>query len=69
MKFPLHFWQKESMNFLTSNKGLTKEHIEMLHSLKEGDRLILYKNTKRKDTDAELTLNKYVKYIKEESKE
>lgn len=56
--FKLSFWKnKESGNFLTHKNGLTKEMIQDLQALKEGDRLILWVNSEKlSDTSPDLTM-------------
>ncbi len=39
----IYFWRKSESLSLTSSKGLTQEQIELLQSLKVGDRLSLIK--------------------------
>ncbi len=55
----INFWMKDSGNCLSHSKGLNSEQIETLHTLKEGDRLILWKNPKQKETDSSYTLKVY----------
>lgn len=57
----LAFWQKESGNMLSHGKGLSKEQVEELQKLREGDRLILFKNEKKADNTPEYTLQRYEK--------
>lgn len=52
------FWKKESGNFVTAKTSLTSEQVEFLHQLKPGDRLILFPNNMRKDTDPSFVLKK-----------
>ena len=42
-------WQKPTGNLLSHGKGLTEEEIKFLQSLKVGDRLIIWDNTKRNE--------------------
>ncbi len=53
------FWSKDSGNYLSHTKGLTEEQIAELQKLKPGDRLILYKNDRKKETDSSLSLKVY----------
>lgn len=57
------FWKsKFDSNFLGHKNGLNKEQIEFLQSLKEGDRLIVYTNTKKdRETQSDITLKLYKK--------
>lgn len=41
------FWSKTIGNFMSHGKGLTKDEVAFLHSLKEGDRLIMWDNSKK----------------------
>lgn len=50
------FWKKETGNLLSHSAGLTPEQLRNLQEIKPGDRLILWENTKRKDTDPDFTL-------------
>lgn len=51
------FWDKESGNSLSHNKGLDERHLAALKNLKAGDRLILFRNReKRSETDPDFTL-------------
>ena len=51
------FWGNEFNKHLKShNKGLTKEQIEELKNLKEGDRLILFKNDREGENQPEYNL-------------
>jgi hypothetical protein len=51
------FWLKETGNYLSHGKGLDQSQIDLLLSLKVGDRLILWKRNKAaKETTPELTL-------------
>jgi hypothetical protein len=36
------FWKNKDGNFRSDIKGLSGEEIEFLHSLKEGDKLVLF---------------------------
>lgn len=54
------FWSKESGNFLSHSKGLNEEQVEYLKKLKVGDRLILWKNDKKKETDSNLTMKVFI---------
>lgn len=58
--FYLKFWAKESGNLMTHGDGLTKEQVEDLKSLKEGDRLIMWRNKRERDSDAHYSLKIYV---------
>lgn len=52
------FWKKDTGNYLTAKSGLTQADIDALHSLKVGDRLILYvggKKLSEQSPDANLT--------------
>jgi hypothetical protein len=54
-------WKNESGNIISHSKGLNKEQIELLQSLKEGDRLIIWTNTyKTKDHEPGFNLKKFV---------
>jgi hypothetical protein len=51
------FWKnQQSGNYLTHKNGLTKELVEQLQHLQEGDRLILWVNEKTAETYPDLTL-------------
>lgn len=53
-------WRNDSGNILSHNKGLSKEQIEILQSLKEGDRLIIWSNTfKAKGIEPDFNLKKF----------
>lgn len=52
----INFWIKDSGNYCSHSNGLNEEQVKALQELKEGDRLIIYKNTKKKETDSSLTL-------------
>ena len=57
--FKLGFYKKDTGNFTTHRSGLTQEQIEMLQSLKEGDRLIIYINKDKKyETSFDANLKK-----------
>lgn len=51
-KKPLNiaFWLKDSGNALSHGQGLTKEQVEALKDLKEGDRLIMFSNKEGGET-------------------
>lgn len=53
------FWLKDTGNMLSHSKGLTPNDIQALKELKEGDRLILWHNQVRNDTDSSYTLRKF----------
>lgn len=53
------FWSKETGNLMSHTAGLTPEQIIALKGLKQGDRLILWLNTREKDSDASYTLKVY----------
>lgn len=53
------FWSKETGNMLSHRKGLTMEQIMALKELKEGDRLVLWRNERKNDTDTSYTLKKF----------
>jgi intein/homing endonuclease len=58
----LQFWKKETGNLMTHGKGLTKEQLTELQNLKEGDRLIMYKNSEKlSDSSPDFTLKVYKK--------
>lgn len=38
------FWEKSTGNLMSSGRGLTTEEILFLHSLKPGDRIIIWNN-------------------------
>lgn len=50
-------WQKPTGNLLSHGKGLTEEEIKFLQSLKVGDRLIIWDNTKRNENTSYPTHN------------
>lgn len=50
------FWPKQTGNFLSHKSGLTEIHIEELKKLEPGDRLILFKNERQKETDSYFSL-------------
>ena len=64
----LGFWVKPSGSIMTSSKGLTKEDITFLQSLKEGDRLIMWDNSSKAEGTNNPTHN-LTKYQKLEAKE
>ena len=44
----ISFWKNEANGMLSTHSGgLTDDQITLLHSLKTGDRLIIFPNTKR----------------------
>lgn len=52
-------WKKESGNYMTHRGGLTEDDIAMLHSFKQGDRIIIFTNNKRdRDSSYHLRLLK-----------
>lgn len=56
----INLWIKDHGDYMSHKEGLTAEQIADLQKLKEGDRLILWKNNKRRtDKDASATLRKY----------
>jgi hypothetical protein len=53
-------WIKETSNLMSAGKGLTEEEIQFLHSLKPGDRLIVFKNDKKfSENSPHYSLQKY----------
>ncbi len=50
------FWKKETGNLMSHGSGLNGEQIEALKDLKEGDRLIIWRNTKKTESTPEYTL-------------
>jgi len=50
-------WQKPTGNLLSHGKGLSEEEIKFLQSLKVGDRLIIWDNTKRNENTSYPTHN------------
>ena len=58
------FWSKETGNLMSHTKGLTMEQVQELKSLKEGDRLILWHNTREKDSDSSYTMKVYIPKLK-----
>lgn len=56
------FWAKQTGNFMTHRQGLTEIHVEELQKLEPGDRLILFKNDRKRETDAYFSL----KVVKED---
>lgn len=55
----ISLWKKDSGNFMTHRGGLTDDDITLLHSLKQGDRIIIFTNNKRgKESDYHLRLLK-----------
>lgn len=61
MKLNIGFWKKESGNIMSHGKGLNSEQIEALKGLKEGDRFIIYLNTRKGENTPEYTLQIYSK--------
>jgi hypothetical protein len=60
-KAGIGLWVNESGNIISHSKGLNKDQIELLQSLKEGDRLIIWANTyKTKDHEPGYNLKKFV---------
>lgn len=51
------FWLKQSGNYMSSGNGLTEEQVRFLHSLRPGDRLLLWNNDREGAPD--MTLAKY----------
>lgn len=58
------FWAKQTGNFMTHRSGLTEVHVEELKKLEPGDRLILFKNDRTKETDSYFSL----KVVKDKEK-
>lgn len=58
------FWRKETGNLMSHGKGLTKEDLEALAALKEGDRLIAWFNNPQDDSRPTFTLKTYRKDAK-----
>lgn len=60
-KRPLNIslWQKDSGNALSHSHGLDRAQIEALKELKEGDRIILFKNTREGETQPTFNLKKF----------
>ena len=48
-KLSIGFWTMETGSLISHNRGLTKEQIDDLKTLKEGDRIILFYNSERRD--------------------
>ena len=59
--YKIGFWIKDTGNFMTHAKGLTQEQIDFLKTLKLGDRLILWKNSRGSEVSPDYTLAKYLK--------
>lgn len=55
------FWKKESGNLMSIGKGLSQAEVELLQSLKPGDRLILWSNRSSGEKTPQYTLKKYSK--------
>ena len=55
----ISFWSKDTGNLMSHSKGLTSEQIMALKELKEGDRLILWHNQVKLETDSSYTLRKH----------
>lgn len=55
-EFNVGFWKKESGNLMSHGKGLTAEQVEQLKTLKEGDRFIIWTNTRKSETSPGFTL-------------
>lgn len=53
----ISFWKKESGSLMSYRNGLTKEQIQFLQGLREGDRLVLWDNSKsRYESKSDFTL-------------
>lgn len=50
-KDKISLWKKPSGNILSHGKGLTKEEIKFLHSLKVGDRIIIWDNSQKNNNE------------------
>jgi len=55
----LAFWKKQSGSFMSHSKGLTKAEVASLQKLKEGDRLILWVNDVKSESEPNLNLKVY----------
>lgn len=51
------FWKKETGNMLSHSAGLTPEQVRNIQALVPGQRLILWENIKRKESDPDFTLD------------
>lgn len=58
------FWKKESGNLMSIGKGLSQAEIDFLRSLKPGDRLILWDNSRSKGNNDALPGFSLAKYEK-----
>lgn len=66
----LGFWKsKFTDDYMVPARGLSEEQIKFLRSLKPGDRLILWKNKKVKETHPDLSLKVYNPEHKKEDNE
>lgn len=45
------FWKNKDGNFRSDRRGLTQKQIDLLHSLREGDRLAIYVQLENEGTD------------------
>lgn len=69
----ISFWKKDTGNLMNHGTGLSKEQIDFLQSLKEGDRLILWNNDVNGERDKNSTLPHYTmkkydkNYVKKET--
>lgn len=60
----ISFWKKETSNLMSHGKGLSKEQVEALQSLKEGDRLIMWCNVAKTEASPHYTMKVYKKEAK-----
>lgn len=60
------FWKKETGNLMSHGSGLNGEQVEALKDLKEGDRLIIWRNTKKSESSPEYTLKVFKSAQKDE---
>ena len=57
----IRFWIKDSGNGMSHKEGLSQQQIDELRQLEPGDRLILWKNKREKDSDSHFNLRVYNK--------
>lgn len=62
MKLSINLWTKKNGRFAVSHKqGLTKEQVDALKQLREGDQLVVYNNTDKKgETSPDFTLRVFI---------
>ena len=55
----LAFWKKQSGNLMNEKRGLTADDIKELQNLQEGDRLIIWLESKNNDRSPDYRLKVY----------